>query len=205
MLREPAEMLYSLYYQFRFDGNEDLPTFEEALQAEDQRRAGHRLSRGAYFAQGLVYRDAARYTAQVRRYFDVFGRRQVLVLLYDEFSANPAAAYRQVLDFLGLDSTRVEIPFKAVNASKAVRSKILRGLLTEPWLRRAALGLRPCLPQPVFRALRYADARLRQYNTRLQQRPPMPAQTRTNLKKEFAPEVEQLGRLIGRDLSHWSS
>ena len=34
MLREPAEMLYSLYYQFRFDGNEHLPTFEEALAAE---------------------------------------------------------------------------------------------------------------------------------------------------------------------------
>src|SRR5271165_4331492 len=51
MLREPAEMLYSLYSQFRFDGNEHLRTFEEALAAEDDRRAGRRMTRQTYFPQ----------------------------------------------------------------------------------------------------------------------------------------------------------
>ena len=34
MLREPVEMMYSLFHYFRFDGNENLPTFEAALNAE---------------------------------------------------------------------------------------------------------------------------------------------------------------------------
>ena len=105
MLREPAEMLYSLYYQFRFDGNEHLPTFEEALAAEDERRAGRRISRQAHFAQGLVYRDTARYTEQVRRYFDVFGRERVHVIIYDDLAADVRATYCRTLDFLGVDST----------------------------------------------------------------------------------------------------
>ncbi len=45
LLREPAEMLYSLYYQFRFDGNEYLPSFEEALRAEGERVAGRSVGR----------------------------------------------------------------------------------------------------------------------------------------------------------------
>src|SRR5215469_5765625 len=31
MLREPAQMLHSLYHMFRYDRNEHLPTFEQAL------------------------------------------------------------------------------------------------------------------------------------------------------------------------------
>src|SRR5271170_7433051 len=54
MLREPVEVLYSLYYQFLCDGNEHLPTFEEALVAEDDRAAGRRIARSTYFAQGLA-------------------------------------------------------------------------------------------------------------------------------------------------------
>ena len=33
LLREPVSMLYSLYHSYRYDGNEHLPTFEEALKA----------------------------------------------------------------------------------------------------------------------------------------------------------------------------
>src|SRR5262245_31385392 len=40
MLRQPAEMLHSLYYMFRYDRNEHLSTFEEALDAEPARKAG---------------------------------------------------------------------------------------------------------------------------------------------------------------------
>src|SRR5947207_7904708 len=62
MLRDPTELLQSMYYMFRYDGNEHLPTFEEALAAEEQRRAGKLLTRQTYLAQALVYRDIVRFT-----------------------------------------------------------------------------------------------------------------------------------------------
>ena len=38
------------------------------------------------------YRKIVRYTEQVQRYFDIFGRERVHVVIYDDFAADPAVA-----------------------------------------------------------------------------------------------------------------
>ena len=204
MLREPAEMLYSLYYQFRFDGNEHLPTFEEALAAEEERRAGRRTTRQTYLAQGLVYRDTARYTEQVRRYFDTFGRDRVHVIVYDDLVADARATYRRALEFLDVDSTRIEAGFQVINGNKAVKHAALRGLLNDPLIRSTAVAIGRRLPRPIFVALHDLERRLWEFNSRAEKRPPLAPEVRAGLQREFAPEVESLSELLGRDLTHWS-
>jgi hypothetical protein len=204
MLREPAEMLYSLYYQFRFDGNEHLPTFEEALAAEDDRRAGRRMTRQTYLAQGLVYRDTARYTEQVGRYFDVFGRERVQVIIYDELAADARGVYRRALEFLGVDASRIETDFQVINGNKSVKYSALRGLLNDPLVRSTAVAIGRRLPRPVFAALHNVERRLWKINSRPEKRPPLAAEVRAQLQREFAPEVERLSELLGRDLTYWS-
>ena len=204
MLREPADMLYSLYSQFRFDGNEPLPTFEEALGAEEDRRARRRLGRQTYFAQGLVYRDTARYTQQVQRYFDVVGRERVHVVIYDDLVADARATYVGVLQFLGLDSACAETDFPVINGNKTVKHSALRGLLNDPLLRSTAVAVGRRLPRSVFGALQNVERRLWNLNSRAALRPPLAPEVRARLKREFAPEVERLSELLGRDLTHWS-
>jgi hypothetical protein len=204
MLREPAEMLYSLYYQFRFDGNEHLPTFEEALAAEDERRAGRRVTRETYLARGLVYRETARYTEQVRRYFEVFGREQVQVIIYDDLAADARAVYSRTLAFLGVDPTRIETDFPVINGNKSVKHSALRGLLNDPLVRSTAVAIGRRLPRPVFAALHDVERRLWKINTRPEKRPPLAPEVRAQLQREFAPEIERLSELLGRDLTHWS-
>ena len=205
MLREPAEMLYSLYYQFRFDGNEHLPTFEEALAAEDERRAGRCLTRQTYLAQGLVYRDTARYTEQVRRYFNVFGRERVQVIIYDDLAADVRAVYCRALEFLGVDSTRIETDFQVINGNKSVKHSALRGLLNDPLVRSTAIAIGRRLPRPIFAALHDVERRLWKLNSRSEKRVPLQPEVRAQLQREFAPEVERLSELLGRDLTHWNS
>jgi len=205
MLREPAEMLYSLYYQFRFDGNEHLPTFEEALAAEDERRAGRCLTRQTYLAQGLIYRDTARYTEQVRRYFNVFGRERVQVIIYDDLAADVRAVYCRTLEFLGVDSTRIETDFQVINGNKSVKHTALRGLLNDPLVRSTAVAIGRRLPSPIFAALHDVERRLWKLNTRSEKRPSLAPEVRAQLQREFAPEVERLSDLLGRDLTHWSN
>jgi hypothetical protein len=205
MLREPAEMLYSLYSQFRYDGNEHLPTFEEALDAEADRRAGHRMTRQTYFAQGLVYRDTTRYTEQVQRYFEVFGPEQVHVVIYDDLKADVRGTYCGVLDFLGVDSTLIEMDFRVINGNKTVKHSALRGLLNDPLVRSTAVSIGRHLPRPVFAALHDVERRLWKFNTRPETRGAMAPETRAALKREFAPEVERLSDLLERDLTHWNS
>jgi hypothetical protein len=210
MLREPAEMLFSLYHQFRYDGNEHLGTFEQALAAQDERRAGKNMGRLAYFPQGLLYHQTACYTEQVERYFELFGRDQVRVLIYDDFAADPAAAYRETLDFLGVDPHSGPASFEVINGYKSTPMPLLRRLARDPLVFPLALAIRPWLSRRVFVALQRAEARLGETKakakakTHPERRPSLAPELRARLKQDFAPEVERLSQLLGRDLTHWS-
>ena len=203
MLREPTEMLYSLYNQFRLDGNEHLPSFAEALAAEDDRLAGRRVTRSTYFPQGLIYHSVAAYTEQVRRYLKVFGRKQVHVILYDDFAADTAGAYKSVLEFLEVDATRPPISFPVINGSQEIKSSWLRSLISDPLVRGTAIATRNWVPAPIFKGLQQIESRLMQMNVRAAKRPALEPALRQRLLREFAPEVTQFGKLIGRDLSAW--
>ncbi len=203
MLREPSEMIHSLYHQFRFDGNEHLSTFEEALAAEEARRAGRKFGRQTYFAQGLQYRDTARYAEQVRRYFEVFGRSRVHVILYEDFAADVGACYRAALEFLGVDSEQGERNFEIVNGNKTVKNPAIRALLGDRWIRSAAVSIARKLPRPIFDFMHDLERRVWKMNARPMKRAPLDPELGAALRREFAPEVECLGALLGRDLSHW--
>jgi hypothetical protein len=205
LLREPAEMLYSLYYQFRFDGNEPLPTFEQALAAEDARRAGRATGRRTYLAQGLLYHEVPRYSEQIQRYLKVFGLERVKTVLYDDFASSPASVYRGVLEFLEVDSTRLPDQFDIVNSNKALQRSLLVAFADEPLIRSAVIAMRSCLPRSMFSSLQKLDSRVRRANTRPQPRPPLSDELKLRLKREFAAEVERLGALLNCDLSHWSN
>jgi len=205
MLRDPVEMLHSLYYTFRWDGNEHLPSFAEALAAEKERRAGRLHSRQTYLAQGLVYRDTVRYVEQVIRYFDVFGRDRVHVIIYDDLARDAATVYRRALDFLGVDSKHAPNDFKAVNGNQYVKSTALRSVLSDPIVRSAILAIRPLLPRAAFHGMQKIDAAVRKFNSRPAGRPVLEPELERELRAEFAPQVEELSALLGRDLTHWSS
>jgi hypothetical protein len=204
MLREPANMLHSLYCQFRFDGNEHITSFEGALAAEDDRRAGRRIGRQTYLAQGLMYRETARYTEQIRRYFEVLGRDRVHVIIYDDLVADTAGAYRKALEFLEVDPAFVPARFAEANGNKYVKQSVMRAILNDPLLRSAVLRIRPWLPRAVFSGLQRMDARLRVLNSRTAGRAPLAPGLQRQLRGEFAGEVESLSLLLGRDLTHWN-
>jgi hypothetical protein len=205
MVREPSDMLHALYHQFRLDGNEQLPTFAEALAAEPDRRAGRRCTRHTYFRQGLQYHAVAGFTRQIQRYFEVFGRERVQVVLYDDFAADTAAVYRRMLGFLGVEPTRMPEGFPVINGNHRVRSPFLRDLMSDPLVRGTALALRSWMPRRLFTTLQQLESQLMQLNFRPARRPPLDEELRQRLKEDFAPEVAQLGELLGRDLSHWSN
>jgi hypothetical protein len=207
MLREPAAMLYSLYHQFRCDGNEHLGTFEDALAAEDDRRAGRRIARQSYFRQGLVYRSITRYTEQVKRYFDTFGRERVRVIIYDDFAADTPGVYHKTLEFLGACPSGIDpkIEFGVVNGNQTVKSSVLRTILQDPMVRGTAISLRSRLPKPIFALVQKAGLKLCSLNVRPEKRMEFSTELQHSLQREFAPEVERLSDLLGRDLTHWSN
>jgi hypothetical protein len=199
-----VEMLYSLFHAFQYDGNEPLQSFEAALNAQEDRRAGRRIGRQTYFAQGLVYHQAARFAEQLQRYFDVFGRERVQVVLHEDLASDPAAVYRELLEFLEVDPAHKLTEFPRVNPSKTVRSRTLRAVLNDSAVRWALLAIQPALSGRVFNAFHRIERTLTRCNSCSQERPPLDPELRSRLQHDFAPQVERLSDLIGRDLTQWS-
>lgn len=207
MLRNPIELAYSLYYQSSYTGNEVLPTFEQALDAEDERAAGRGMPPRSHTYHGLFYTRMGLYTEQVGRYFDTFGRERVHVVIYDDFKADTAAAYRRTLEYLDIDPT-FTTTFNIINASKRVRvsgiQKAMLALGISPMLLKDRLNYIAATNRALPRAMR--DRLLNPATsayTRHEHRPPMLPETQARLQRLFMPEVERLSALLGRDLTHW--
>ena len=188
MLRNPLEMLPSLHSQKRVNGTEEFATFTEALAAERKRKAGELEARGAF----PYYYDAARYSEQLTRYQARFPEAQLHVIVFDDFKRDVGAVYADVLAFLGL---RPFTPnFKRVNRNKRIRSRALHTSLQNP---RSPINR---LPKP-FSTLTYKT--LDKLNSAVETRVALAPDIREQLKRDFAPEVERLSDLLGRDLRGW--
>ena len=108
ILRDPVDRAHSHYLHNRRIGAEDCATFAEALDREHERLAGEieRIKaddRYESFAhRHHSYALRGHYAAQLRAWFDVFPREQLLILETDALDRDPAAVYQRVLDFLQL-------------------------------------------------------------------------------------------------------
>ena len=197
MIREPAEMLYSLYQQIFFVRIENLTTFREALDAEADRKQGKRIPPNLFTnLEILFYRDVVRYTGQIQRYYDLFGREQVHIIVYDDFKADTQTAYRKTLEFLEVDPN-FTTDLRVINANKEFRNERIQNFLMQPptWL--MSVGK---LALPVARPIYW---RLRNLNTGHVKRAPIDPEFEQQIKREFRPEVERLSTLLNRDLTHW--
>jgi len=206
MLRNPVDMLHSLHNQMAFNGHEDIRSFEEALGAEPERKAGKRIPRTAgwrnvpFCRPHLYYSEVARYSEQVERYFDEFSRENVLVILFDDFRRDAAASYRQTLQFLGVDEA-FQPDFKVINASKQPRSRLFQKLLLNP-PRAIANAIQAVTPARLHRRLFVG---LQQFNTEYVPRSPLDPQLRERLQQVFRADIDRLGQLLKRDLALWYS
>ena len=207
MLRNPVDMMYSMWSQFRYSGNEQIESFEEALAAESERRAGKRFRRAAHCISGLFYRDVARFSRQVQRYFEQFGRENVLVIIFDDFRADTAASYRAALQFLGVDSA-FNTNFDIRNPNKKVRLAWLQQMIVGSGFslmllkdRLTYLATTHALVPYSYRT-RAVEGVIAAY-TRYESRSPLTPELRLALAREFEGDIDALSALLGRDLSHW--
>jgi hypothetical protein len=192
MLRDPVEMMYSLHGRRRFGGTEELP-FPDALEAEEDRRRGRRLPRRPRNVKGLLYRDVARYAEQVERYVEQFGWQQVHVIIFDDFRADPLAAFLALLEFLGLAPVPLG-PTSIVNASTRRRSELVQRAILTPWVIRLGRHLVPPALRPRVGPL------MDRLNAAPEPRAPLDPDLRKTLVDELRPDVRRLGALLGRDL-----
>jgi len=104
-LRNPADRAYSLYKWMHQYGFENLPSFGEALQAETESRFDREEFRdnNCQYYYNFLYFHSGLYYEQVKRFFDTFGRERVHVIIFEEFTRQPAEHLRRLFSFLEVD------------------------------------------------------------------------------------------------------
>jgi hypothetical protein len=200
MLRNPVDMIRSLHQQMIFSANEDIRDLRQAVEAEPDRRLGRRIPRSARSETATFYIEAATYSPQVERYFDVHGRDRVHLVLYDDLAAEPQGVYDRTLEFLGLEPGHRISPSR-VNAARAPRSRRLQALLHSPRGVARAAGRKVLPYRQRIRLVTY----LQRLNTRPAPAVPLDPETRGWLGGKLEEDVRRLGDLIDRDLSPWIS
>jgi hypothetical protein len=195
ILRNPVDRAYSNYLHMVRDQREPLPTFEEALEAEQQRIEDRWYVSWHYKQMGF-------YHEQLRRYLDIFEREQFRIYLYENFEEDAIGVLQDIFRFLGVDDSFVPDVSQRYNESGVHKSGLLRSLhtyLLKPGPLKSLL--KPLVPTRFRRkAVSRVVSGIRERNL---VKPPFPPEVRARLVEDYREDILKLQVLLGRDLSNW--
>ncbi len=188
ILRDPVARLYS-HYCMNVQYLIEPLSLRDALDQEEARIADG-------WGWDWHYASVGRYADQVERFVETLGRDQVKVMLYDDFVADPQAAFAEACRFIGIDDGFQPDMSKRGKVASRPRSKALGRWLHWPGQGRKAMRRLA----PWF----FTDERLE----RLEEwnRSPvdkLDAATRREIGPRFRQDIEKLGRVLDRDIP-WS-
>ena len=213
-VRDPMTMLPSLHSRLKYTGDETIARFEDAWAAIPDRAAGRRIPRSALDPRWLRYEEAGRFGTYVEQFFDTIGRERCFVSLFDDLVADPDKQYRAICEFVGI------APFAGTNLAPRRESRGFRFGWLQRLLKRPPGFARDYLAGKQFRQReRNLDAdldedraidkffsirkRVLRWNRIPLEKRPIPLEVQNDIRARLAGEIERLGRVIGRDLSHW--
>ncbi|HJU09438.1 MAG TPA: sulfotransferase, partial [Candidatus Binataceae bacterium] len=183
-LRDPIERLYSLFRYKRFRGSYRW-TFEYAMQHDKE----------------MI--ESARYAYYVKAWLHDFGPTSVLITIYDDIERDMQAYTDAVCDFIKI--SRFVLPHSdkvRVNASRDMRAptsysliRLGRGLVALVW----AIRFRAA-----FKIARSAGLK-RLFFGHGRELPALDPTLIVDWRRRLAPEIDEVERITGRDLSNWKA
>jgi hypothetical protein len=182
MLRNPIDMIYSLHGLYVRTKNEDIIDFPKALAVQADRMKGVSIPETCYFPEGLFYTEVARYYPKIKRFTDVFERKNIHVVLFDDFVSDTPRSYRDTLEFLEVDPN-FPAEFDLQKAAKLIQPAVLQEIRHS---------------HPEIKKKLSAKVRLDAHES--PPRAPLPPRLRSHLQAIFKEDIKKTSELIGKDL-----
>jgi hypothetical protein len=200
MVRNPLEMVVSFHGQKVYAFEEDERDFAVAWSLSEARASGHNVPPGCRAPEQLDYKAVGRLGGQIARLLRTTPADQVHIIVFDDFVSDTPAAYRGTLQFLGLSDPGMP-EFPVVNAHKEHRLPWLSQFLMQPPF--PVKQIKSLLKQRFPAQVKRAGKSVYGINKQPAAKPPLPAELQRQMAREFADDIELLGNLLQRDLSHW--
>ncbi|HET9908870.1 MAG TPA: sulfotransferase, partial [Anaerolineales bacterium] len=174
-LRNPADRAFSGFLM-RTRRGEPVKGFYEELTAD-----------ASHVRESLYHK-------RLKRYFDLFPRDQIKIIIFEEFRKNPAQTLVDLFSFLGVDPNFVPDTSVQHNPAGVPKIRLLNKLFFHPTLIRTAKAI---FPESVHERLK----QVQQQN--LKAPPKFPPDLRAKLLDIYREDINKLEGLLGRDLSIW--
>ncbi len=194
VLRNPADRAYSAYLHVVRQARERR-SFADSLKEEPMRVQQKWNPLWHFKSMGFYYE-------QVKRYYDMFGRDQVHIYLYEDFQKQPLPLIKGVFDILGVDNSFFPDISKRYKKSYVPRIPVIERVLYKTNTR--IDFSKKHLPA----SLRWRTQILKKLIDRIASPnrvspPPIPQDVRASLIEDYRDDILRLGDLLQRDLSHW--
>jgi len=181
ILRNPPDMLYSLYWWFRGTILRDVPdTFEQ-------------------FCRMARYRDLGLYHRHLTPYFTTFSPGAIKVFFLDDIAARPERVVEELYTFLDVDASfQPSVLHQRINPARAPRSNLLRRCARVLPVMLRKLGMTAAyywLCENVRLWRLYRGINLGRYRY-----PEMKPEDRARLQDFFRDDVGLLEQLLGREV-----
>lgn len=199
LLRNPSEQVVSWHKQLYFVDIENKASFETAWHYVQQRRQSNMIPKQCPEPLLLDYLWSGSLGDHLERLYVNVPKERVLVLLFDDIKNSPRKAYLKILEFLDLSDDQKSV-FEILNEARSPRFRFVSwGLRFFSEVRR-----KYGIPGLVY-GVRLAQF-VRRWNAAAGDRYKKPSEEFMHeVRQAFAPQVEKLEQLTGRDLSMWRS
>lgn len=195
IFRNPADLVYSYYWQNVREGREDL-SFSDALKNESQRMEDYHVfmdSRGRFT---YAYSKIANYASQIKIFQEYFPSTNFLYLITEDLRDFPGLVCK-LETFLQLEKKFWKNPVTS-NQASLPRSRFIHQWLSN---RSRLKDVIKCfLPYNLRYRMKRKAIEINLQNTHV---PPLNSKIRRKLTEDYLSEIKSLEKLIDRDLSGW--
>jgi hypothetical protein len=119
MLRNPADLYFSLHQELIFGGSENVTSPRKAWLLQDKRRKGEAIPPGCSDPKLLLYGETCKLGAQVQLALDKINSANIHFITLDELKLRPDATFKKVLKF-------IEVPQISLNSYEVINPKKIR-------------------------------------------------------------------------------
>lgn len=135
------------------------------------------------------------YYSQLKTYYDLFDASQIKVYLFEDLLKDSSTVFQDIFRYLGVDDTFRPDMSQTYNPGGLPKNQRLGEILTNLLKKKKLINKVPLL--------RKALLRLQQANT--VKFPPLSPDLRRELTSIFREDIQNLQKLIGRDMNAWLS
>jgi len=179
-LRDPVERAFSEYLMIKSRRQLE-KSFKSAIKSG--------LEHG--IIDGRINEITAKYYESINRYLELFGKKQVKIIIFEEWVKNPKNTIEEILEFLELNY-KIEESISGVHNPYSVwRSSVIQQLRSNQKLRPIVQNVVPSSFRKYFR---------KKFLTKTTLKPEMRPEDRELLKKFYWEDVQKIEKLLGRKL-----